>query len=107
MPEPLVRASYIIAYPYSLHHQLSGHELEQTPGDGDGQESPVCCSPWGCKESDVTEGLNSSLHIQGRDCKLAIQVLVVVHRPVWLAYWCSFLVLFFKLVNFEKINAYN
>ena len=55
----------------------------------------------------MTEGLNSSLHIQGRDCKLAIQVLVVVHRSVWLAYWCSFLVLFFKLDNFEKINAYN
>ena len=53
----------------------------------------------------MTEGLNSSLDIQCRDCKLAIQVLVVVHRSVWLAYWCSFLVLFFKLDNFEKINA--
>ena len=25
-------------------HQLSGHEFEQTPGDGDGQGSLVCCS---------------------------------------------------------------
>ena len=24
------------------HHLLSGHEFEQTPGDGEGQESLVC-----------------------------------------------------------------
>ena len=29
------------------HHQLDGHEFEQTPGDGEGQGSPACCSPWG------------------------------------------------------------
>ena len=29
------------------HHQLNGHEFEQTPGDGEGQGSLVCCSPWG------------------------------------------------------------
>ena len=42
------------------HHQLDEHEFEQTQGDGEGQGSLVCCSPWGRKESDVTEGLNSS-----------------------------------------------
>ena len=41
------------------HHQLNGHEFEQAPGVGDGQESLVCCSPWGCKESDKTERLNN------------------------------------------------
>ena len=25
---------------------------------GDGQGSLACCSPWGCKESDMTERLN-------------------------------------------------
>ena len=44
------------------HHQLSGHEFEQTPGDGEGQGSLACCSPWGCEESDTTEGLNNSLY---------------------------------------------
>ena len=34
------------------HHQLNGHELEQALGDGEGQESLACSSPWGCKESD-------------------------------------------------------
>ena len=36
------------------HHWINGHELEQTPGDSEGQVSLVCCSPWGRKESDVT-----------------------------------------------------
>ena len=39
-------------------HQLNGYELEQAPGDGEGQESMACCSPWGCRESDMTERLN-------------------------------------------------
>ena len=35
-------------------------EFEQAPGFGNGQGSLVCCSPWGCKESDVTEWLNNN-----------------------------------------------
>ena len=35
-------------------HWLSGHEFEQTSGDSEGQGSLACCSPWGCKESDLT-----------------------------------------------------
>ena len=42
------------------HHRLNGHEFEQTPGDGEGQESLECCSPWGYKESDMTEWLNNN-----------------------------------------------
>ena len=34
------------------HHQLNGQELEQTPGDGGGQGSLACCSPWRHKELD-------------------------------------------------------
>ena len=40
------------------HHQLSGHEFEQTLGVGDGQGGLACYSPWGHKESDTTEQLN-------------------------------------------------
>ena len=40
------------------HHQINGHEFEQTPGDGEGQESLACCSPLGRKELDMTEQLN-------------------------------------------------
>ena len=35
------------------HHWLDGHEFEQALGVSDGQGSLVCCSPWGCKESDT------------------------------------------------------
>ena len=40
------------------HHGLNGHELESTPGAGDGQGGLACYGPWGHKESDTTEGLN-------------------------------------------------
>ena len=37
------------------HHQLNGHEFEQTLGGGDGQGSLACFSPRGHKESERTE----------------------------------------------------
>ena len=36
------------------HHQLNGHEFEQTPGDGEGQGSLAWCSSWSCQKSDTT-----------------------------------------------------
>ena len=43
------------------HHHLNGHEFDlQTLGDSEGQGSLVCCSPWGCKESDTTYWLNNN-----------------------------------------------
>ena len=40
------------------HHRLNGHEFGWTPRVGDEQGGLVCCSPWGHKESDMTEWLN-------------------------------------------------
>ena len=42
------------------HHWLNGHKFKQVLGDGEGQGSLVCCSPWGHKESDTTEQLNNN-----------------------------------------------
>ena len=43
------------------HHLFNGHEFEQTLGEGEGQGSLVCCSPWGCcKELDTTEQINNN-----------------------------------------------
>ena len=43
------------------HHQLDGHEFEQTLGDGEGQGSLVCYrESWGHKELDPAEQLNSN-----------------------------------------------
>ena len=41
---------------------ISGHEFEQIPGDGEGQGSLACCSPWGCRDGyDVVTEQNNCL----------------------------------------------
>ena len=42
------------------HHRLDGHDFEQALGVGDGQGGLACCSPWGRKESNVTERVNDN-----------------------------------------------
>ena len=37
------------------HHQLNGHEFDQTQGDSEGQRRLLCCSPQGRKVLDMTE----------------------------------------------------
>ena len=41
------------------YHRFNGHECEQTMGDSEGQGSLASCSPWGGKESGLTERLNT------------------------------------------------
>ena len=41
------------------HYRLNGHEVEQTLGDSEGQESLAFCSSRGGKESDTTEQPNN------------------------------------------------
>ena len=45
------RQDEMVGWPHGLH----GHEFEQALGDGEGQGSLACCSPWGPKELDTTE----------------------------------------------------
>ena len=54
----LLRKVYL---PSTFYNRLNGHEFEQTPGDNEGHGSLACCSPWGGKELDTTEKLNSNL----------------------------------------------
>ena len=42
------------------HLQLNGHELEQAPGDSEGEGSLECCGPWSSTESDMTERPDSN-----------------------------------------------
>ena len=42
------------------HHQLNGHESEQTLGNSEGWGSLLYCSPWGHKESGTTWQLNNN-----------------------------------------------
>ena len=65
------------------HHQLKGHEFEQTVGDSEGQGSLACCSPWGYNESDSTELLTNNrsfAHVPSL-CKSSPSSLR--HHPGW------------------------
>ena len=68
------------------HHPLNEHESEQTLGDGEGQGSLSCYSPWGHKESDTTEQLNN-------------------HNKVLLSRWASF-VLQVLIGQLRKLNMH-
>ena len=48
------------------HHQLRGHEFEQTPGDGEGQGSLACCSLWGLR---VRQNLATEQHKGNDECE--------------------------------------
>ena len=48
------------------HHLLNGHEFEHTSGDSEGQGNLACCSPWGCKDLDMTERLNNNYKVKFR-----------------------------------------
>ena len=50
------------------HHWFNGHEFEQTLGNCEWQGSLVCCSPWVCKESDMTEWLNNKWQLYLKSC---------------------------------------
>ena len=57
------------------HHLLNGHEFEQSPGDGEEQGRLACCSPWGHKELDTTEQLNSNRRsgkVKGQDFNVSV-----------------------------------
>ena len=42
------------------HHQRNGHKFGKLQEMMKGQGGLSCCSPWGCKESDMTGQLNNS-----------------------------------------------
>ena len=60
------------------HHQLNGHEFEYALGVGDGQGGLACCSPLGCKKSDMTEQLNwTELNLLTLGIKICLVTLVL------------------------------
>ena len=63
------------------HHRLNGYEFEQALGDGEGQESLTCCSPWGRKELNMTERLNNNMSLS-----VSLFVYQIVHNE---AYACN------------------
>ena len=55
-------------------HGFNGHERGQTLGDGEGQRSLACCSPWGHEKLDMAWQLNNkplktSLYLFMQTCR--------------------------------------
>ena len=50
------------------NHLHNEHEFEQTLGDVEGQGRLACYSPWGHKESDMTEQLNNDVPLDYKIC---------------------------------------
>ena len=79
------------------HHQLYGSEFEWTLGVGDGQGGLACCSPWGCKESEMTKQLNwyfTKAEVQGSPIirgRTWIKPSQSGSRPVTAAFWWQLL----------------
>ena len=76
------------------YHQLNGHEFEQTPGDGEGQGCLVCCSPWGCKESDMTWQLNNNSNV--------LLILLVSFIYIYVYIYIYILYIYFNIVCFKS-----
>ena len=75
------------------HHRLNEHEFEQTLGDGEGQRSLACCSPWDGKESDTTERLNNKdkdrtlVRLSGKEPAIDSGLDPCIRRIPWRREW--------------------
>ena len=83
---------------------INGHEFEQALGDGEGQVSLLCCSPWGHKESDMTEQLNKNKN--NTLCSLLLPLalsfpLTFLHR----AYYPDILYIYLFMAISSRENA--
>ena len=76
----------------------SRSEFEQTPGDSEGQGSLACCSPWGCKESDMMEQLNNNNWFQNLFKVRTVTTHLRIH-PI-----CKNYFVFFNLANHNQVE---
>ena len=68
------------------YHWLNGYEFEQTLGDSEGQGSLAYCSPWGCKELNMTWQLNNHNNMIET---VIYHVLSVVFSSIWQNSWLN------------------
>ena len=67
------------------YHWLNGYEFEQAWGDSEGQGSLACCSPWGCKESNMTWQLYNNNMIE----TVIYYILSVIFSSIWQNSWLN------------------
>ena len=83
-------------------HRLNRHEFEQAPGDGKGQGGLAYCSPWGRKELDMTEQLNTPKCYSKQS--IALLLLFILFFNIGRFY--SFFFHFFRYVSRSRISGY-
>ena len=70
--------------------QLNEHEFEQIPGDGEGQGSLVCCSPWAFKESDNLETEHHHCGHETMNCHYKLKIyMTMIYYTNSLGQWFS------------------
>ena len=86
------------------HHQLNGHETDQTPGGSKGQGGLACCSPCCRKESDMTEWVNNNWTAVGFR-KLNSRIFISLHCRTFFStniyFWKKFKYLTVLVLNFS------
>ena len=63
-------------------HRLNGHGFGWTSAVDDGQAGLACCGSWDCKDSDMTEWLNSTEWSLWMPFRLFIKNLLAALRPI-------------------------
>ena len=64
---------------------IDGHEFEQAPGDGEGQESLACCSPWGTKsQTQLSDWTTEQRNREGSCTEIELRK---SHRGSWTPRW--------------------
>ena len=96
------------------HHQLSGHEFEQTLGDSEGQGNLAHCSPRSCRELDMKLVTEQQLYIRqilpvwllfrwGDKFLMLPMTLSSQNLLCWLIAFCIFFRIFYSIQQERKI----
>ena len=88
------------------HHQLVGHEFEQTPGESKGWGSLVRCSPRSHKESDMIKGLENKIYQPS--VFLSLWLFCLYSLPISSCWTVDNFSLFIRITHtFRKFNLCN
>ena len=76
------------------HHRYNGHELGQTLGDGEGKGGLACCSPWGCKELDMTRWLKNNIFLSPFSISLLLSFELIILLIIKFLFYISLYVIY-------------
>ena len=86
------------------YYWLNGHEFEQAPGDGDGQGSVACYSPWGHKKLDMIERLKNTVILTSKERNRKSKMLSIVSHIPHITYLPLKVILFLIWIKTKFIS---